>query len=433
MKYLPGDRKVQAAKADIAKDWKIDFTKTFGTTHKKLEKLAADKVKEVDKIAIPKVYKSEKEINKNKKKVININLKASPESAYGNLKNLMQQLDKMVNYVQSNESPTLHSIPIYSKEARGQVLPAYSNQWLQLQLSMLHENQKQPRQSFMDVLEDFKVKSYVAPDCKLVMKNKPQHVLKEFTKNGQEHYLLVKNKLSKPQEAMEVEDIFRDWRSNLVDIFEQRRLAALAARKNRKRKLSNRALRKELLREIDEAEKKKPMSYSDILKKNLKVPMEDIFEAWRDYLQELDEILSNDSRTSFCKDESPEDILDSAQSYQKSILDCGQPTIVVPAKKKKTSFEKEVIFASWRHNLTASEQPQIEVEIGKYQPENIFAAWKFNLKEETEAAKAMMELDEANIFQDWAHNLAEIEDKLDTKMLKNKPRQQRKSKKGKHH
>ena len=65
--------------------------------------------------------------------------------------------------------------------------------------------------------------------------------------------------------------------------------------------MSNRALRKELVKEIEEAEKKKPMSYSDILKRNLKAPMEDIFEAWRDYLQELDEIVRNDSRTSFCK------------------------------------------------------------------------------------------------------------------------------------
>ena len=40
MKYLPGDRRINAAKKDIAKDWKIDFQKGFGTTHKKLEKLA---------------------------------------------------------------------------------------------------------------------------------------------------------------------------------------------------------------------------------------------------------------------------------------------------------------------------------------------------------------------------------------------------------
>ena len=51
MKYLPGNKKVQAAKEDIVKDWKIDFQKSFGTTHKKLEKLAAEKTKQVEGLA----------------------------------------------------------------------------------------------------------------------------------------------------------------------------------------------------------------------------------------------------------------------------------------------------------------------------------------------------------------------------------------------
>merc|ERR1719210_2060378 len=51
MKYLPGNKKVQAAKEDIVKDWKIDFQKSFGSTHKKLEKLAAEKTKQVEGLA----------------------------------------------------------------------------------------------------------------------------------------------------------------------------------------------------------------------------------------------------------------------------------------------------------------------------------------------------------------------------------------------
>ena len=163
MKYLPGNKKVQAAKEDIVKDWKIDFQKSFGTTHKKLEKLASEKTKEVEGIAkVP----AKKDFNRNKKKVIKINMKANPESTYGNLKQLIQDLDKMVNK-STIESPTLHSIPIYSKEARGQILPAYSNQWLDLQRSMLQDKDlfSNEKQSFMDVLEDFKVrlKTYSKP------------------------------------------------------------------------------------------------------------------------------------------------------------------------------------------------------------------------------------------------------------------------------
>ena len=159
MKYLPGNKKVQAAKEDIVKDWKIDFQKSFGTTHKKLEKLASEKTKEVEGIA---KVSAKKDFNRNKKKVIKIDMKANPESTYGNLKQLIQDLDKMVNM--STPSPTLHSIPIYSKEARGQILPAYSNQWLDLQRSMIQDKDIfAPKQSFMDVLEDFKVIHYDGP------------------------------------------------------------------------------------------------------------------------------------------------------------------------------------------------------------------------------------------------------------------------------
>lgn len=154
MKYLPGNKKVQAAKEDIVKDWKIDFQKSFGSTHKKLEKLAAEKTKQVEGMAKSPV---KKDFNRNKKKVIKMQMRANPDSAYGNLKQLIQDLDKMVNQ-STMESPKLHSIPIYSKEARGQILPAYSNQWLDLQRSMLQNKDIfAPQQSFMDVLEDFKV------------------------------------------------------------------------------------------------------------------------------------------------------------------------------------------------------------------------------------------------------------------------------------
>merc|ERR1711971_320659 len=116
-----------------------------------------------------------------------------------------------------------------------------------------------------------------------------KHVLREFQKDGKDHYLIVKKKtVTHP----DMEEILSDWNQNLDDAsHQQRKQAAIVARKTRTRKLSNRALRKSLVKEIEENEKKKPVSYSDALKKNLKAPMEDIFEAWRDYLQELDDIV----------------------------------------------------------------------------------------------------------------------------------------------
>merc|ERR1712203_453324 len=71
---------------------------------------------------------------------------------------------------------------------------------------------------------------------------------------------------------------------------------------------------------------------------------------------ELDDIVRNDSRTSFCKDESVESILENAENYQQELQNCGQPTVPTTStsfhpKCKKKGFEKEVIFASWRSNL----------------------------------------------------------------------------------
>ena len=107
--------------------------------------------------------------------------------------------------------------------------------------------------------------------------------------------------------------------------------------------------------------------YSDVLKKNLKfrpnnAPVEDIFEAWRDYLQELDDLLSsslpssttssrhssgegdNEIKIQTAKQEkigeSSENILETALVYQKELQSCGQPTVRTVPYEPHTSTEK---------------------------------------------------------------------------------------------
>jgi len=472
MKYLPGDKKLQEAKIDIAKEWKIDFQKAFGTTHKKLEKLAGDKTKEVEVIAKTEWIK-DKEINKNKKRVVNIKFNDTDQnktkSSFGNLKELIRELDRMCNILQG-ESPTIHSIPIYSKEARGQLLPAYNNEWLDLQRNMLYHKDiniyLNNRQSFLDVLEDFKIKFYNTKDkikktsgARLDETNvvkaqtrmlerkfkKEEHLLKQFKKNGQDRFLIIKKKMSNDDNVSNEQpaDIFKDWKYNLDSEFEQRKKAAIAARKTTTRKLSNRALRKELLKAIDEDDKKRPMSYSDIVKKNLKLPMEDIFEAWRDYLQELDDILSDESRTSFSKGDSMEDILGTAMDFQQELQKCGQPTVRTVNKIKKSNqpwpsrimnYDKEIFFASWRHNLTNLDDENDYYQVSKnYEAENHFSKWKHNLRDETIEEEDMKQAED--IFEDWIYNFHANElsrspsGSGSKQMLKNKQRQQRRSKK----
>ena len=189
------------------------------------------------------------------------------------------------------------------------------------------------------------------------------------------------------------------------------------------------------------------MSYSDIVKKNLKLPMEDIFEAWRDYLQELDDILSDESRTSFSKGDSMEDILGTAMDFQQELQKCGQPTVrTVNTKIKKSTqpwpsrimnYDKEIFFASWRHNLTNLDENNENdyYQVSKnYEAENHFSKWKHNLRDETIEEDEDMKQAE-DIFEDWIYNFHANELSRSTsgggskQMLKNKQRQQRRSKK----
>merc|ERR1719510_307726 len=117
--------------------------------------------------------------------------------------------------------------------------------------------------------------------------------MKHYNKDGKDHYLIVKK--PEPIEKVEFEDIFSDWRTTALDTIDERR----RQRTPRIRKLSHRQQRKEMLREDSTSESEGPMLYSDILKKGLKfrpnnAPVEDIFEAWRDYLQELDDFLASE-------------------------------------------------------------------------------------------------------------------------------------------
>ena len=86
---------------------------------------------------------------------------------------------------------------------------------------------------------------------------KEEHLLKQFKKNGQDRFLIIKKKMSNDDDKVSNEqpaDYFKDWKYNLDSEFEQRKKAAIAARKTTTRKLSNRALRKELIKAIGKKE-----------------------------------------------------------------------------------------------------------------------------------------------------------------------------------
>merc|ERR1719402_1905911 len=85
--------------------------------------------------------------------------------------------------------------------------------------------------------------------------------LRQYSVNGEEHYLIVKKRI--PSNNEEVEDIFEDWCHNLT-VRKPKRIPSV-------RKLSHRVQRKEYLKENSyPIPKTGPISYADALKKNLK-------------------------------------------------------------------------------------------------------------------------------------------------------------------
>merc|ERR1712088_880585 len=329
IKYLPGEhshvsKKLGVPKAAIMKDWKTDFTHIVTGIQKKLDKLTKDKVKEVDCLYSDKFLYT----NANVKEV--------------------EELNKMCEKVAStNMMMNENAVPIYQMNNDNQhpniIANTYEsplNQYLKHLMSLpppnpppRFETQYDPeviaknQANILDALEDFRLKqnsqikfpkmkmketrrdgNRVSAQRKMLQRkvnkkvvgikarqekkaeNRYSFRMKHYNKDGKDHYLIIK----KPEstERTEVEDIFEDWRACALDNIEDRK----RQRTPRVRKLSHRQQRKEMLRD-DTTPSEGPMLYSDMLKKNLKfrpnnAPVEDIFEAWRDYLQELDDLLS---------------------------------------------------------------------------------------------------------------------------------------------
>ena len=150
-----------------------------------------------------------------------------------------------------------------------------------------------------------------------------------------------------------------------------------------------------------------------------------------------DDIINDDSRTSFCKGDSMEDILATANCFQKELQDCGQPTVKSTTPMSKPNklrnvgawhYEKEIYFATWRHNLDMDQSNAENAERVKYEAENHFSKWMHNLREPLKPMVIDEESEVENIFEDWIYNFHANElSRSNSKMLKNKQRQQRRS------
>jgi len=153
--------------------------------------------------------------------------------------------------------------------------------------------------------------------------------------------------------------------------------------KPRVRKISHRQERKELLKQAEEAKVEMgPLTYSQMLKKGLRLPkeqdmVEDIFQNWRLFLEELTDIVAEKEDKKESVDEldffkvwkhnlhvpvdrmEDLDILSSTHPTLLPYLDCGQPTVrntVIKKTETKASPSPSPMKTTTKKNLEIAKQ-----------------------------------------------------------------------------
>ena len=118
--------------------------------------------------------------------------------------------------------------------------------------------------------------------------NSGKFSLLQVTKDGKERFFIVKKKEKAANGGEEAEEIFAEWHKNLnvpaplVTLKRQNQKSA--------KRMSQRFKRRQILQEANKENRKAPVLYADMVKKNLKriIEAEDIFESWVDNLREND-------------------------------------------------------------------------------------------------------------------------------------------------
>jgi len=405
MKHLPGDDVQKGsgvlvkAKEEILNDWKKEVAKTVKDTHNKLNDLGTTKVKDVVIVSESILKKAGA---KPEKKALAKNSKAVVKDAYLDLKKLMRELDTLYqNYNFSKMN--FDKVPIYTaanKNNKEIARPMNKPFPWWKPMCTLADMADMPRKSAVEflqketavaeILQDFiqdqapykslleewfnsqNSQKRIVPKTSskrevktprrgsnsiMRMKERKeqrqmkQYQLKEFENNGEKRYLVIKKKTKNTMD--EVEDIFADWNKNFSIIKRPR------SSKPRQRKLSHRQERKELLKSVEEeANPIGPLTYAEMLRRGLKKPsqqemMEDIFQNWTNFLDELTEIRDPQRKNS----KASVDELDFFKVWKHNLhvpaarmedvdiiatthpsllpgLDCGQPTVKMAVKKE---------------------------------------------------------------------------------------------------
>jgi len=387
MKYLPGDSLIGGshvtlkARCQILSEWKDDIDKAIDATHKKLNDLGNDKVKQIREVVNGIVPKEEQEKEKEK------NNDCTTVSL--DFETLMRDLDVLYQKYNMNN---MNKVPIYNVQndlfqMKNAPFPWWkpvgtysqlvdSRQFVTSErdsnvLSILQDfvSEQKSQKSIIEEwkkMEESKNKSSgVNKDSKKTRRGRDsiqkmkerreirkykQFLLREIVKKGETHYYLMKKEISEPVNT-EVEDIFADWNKNFAELKKPR------AVRQRVRKISHRAERKEMIKQERKNDVTQgPMTYSQMLRKNLKIPVdgpevEEIFGPWMKNVEKMYKPLKASL--------APEDVdvfkswnfifedsekCGTAGPPSLAALECGKPTVLTaPTKASKQNAKKQSI------------------------------------------------------------------------------------------
>ena len=309
---------IAGARACILEEWKREMNRTLGATQHRLSKLNQEKIQETSQLVSK---------NSRPQQIIaaGYNLEDKKEiSTLVDLKALMRDLDGLYN-MYSIKKGNRSKVPVYNNLvglSKKMCQTSHFDLWKPIcsLLSMIDFparraiTYKEKEEEMLDILKDFtvdhrsrkslisewentfqkkemsvKIKKEVkgrrgsnSTQRMLERRERRKFALKEFESKGKKHFLVVRKQVENFENA---EDIFSDWKANL---------AKTKIKKQRAKKQTNRALRKDLIKSSISKDFR-PKTYSEAVQKNLKrteqPAAEEIFEYFTRYLEELNLVL----------------------------------------------------------------------------------------------------------------------------------------------
>jgi len=379
MKYLPGDSLIGGsgatleARRQILTEWKDDMKMAIDKTHRNLNNLGNEKVKQTIQ-AVNGLVPEDEEREEKQNDCTTLSL---------DFETLMKDLDLVYQKYNMN---SYKKVPIYNVQndlfpMKNAPFPWWKSVATYNQLIESGQFNNPKRSSnVLSILQDFvseqKSQKSIMEEWKRMEEAKKKHslgnkeikktrrgrdsvqkmkerreirkykqfLLREIVRKGETHYYLMKKEINEP-DNMEVEDIFADWSKNFAEVKKPK------AVRPRVRKISHRAERKEMIKEELKRDDQHhgPKTYAQMLRKNLKIPVEgpqveEIFGPWMKNVEKMYKPLKPSNAAEDVDVFTSwnfifEDAALSASGPPLASLECGQPTVMRAASKKQ-SVEK---------------------------------------------------------------------------------------------